>query len=125
VTFHPGEGTDTECYVTVLSAAAGDVAMNVNMWRGQMSQTPMSGEAVKALPAIEVLGRPSQWVEIEGSYKGKGEMGQGTELKPGYRMLALICAMPRATITVKMVGPDKVVSAQKQNFLAFCQSLHL
>ena len=84
----------------------------------------MEAEAVKALPAIEVLGQPSQWVEIVGSYKGKSAMGQGPELKPGYRMLALICAMPQATVTVKMVGPDKVVAAQKQNFLSFCQSLH-
>jgi len=125
VTFHPGEGTETECYVTVLSAAAADVAMNVNMWRGQMSETPLSADAIKALPAVEVLGRPSQWVEITGTYRGKSAMGQGVEMKPGYRMFALLCAMPRATITVKMVGPDKVVLAEKQNFLDFCRSLHL
>ena len=90
-----------------------------------MSQEELPAEEIKALPAIEVLGRPSQWVEIEGSYKGKAAMGKGIELKPGYRMLALICGMPKATVTVKMVGPDKVVAAQKQNFLAFCQSLGL
>lgn len=125
VTLHPGAGTDTECYVTVLSAQAGNVAMNVNMWRNQMSQEPLDAATVKALPAIEVLGHPAQWVEIEGTYKGKSAMGGGLESKKDYRMLALICATPRATITVKMVGPSKTVAAEKEKFLAFCRALHL
>jgi len=124
VTLHPGDGEETECYVTILSAQAGDATMNVNMWRQQMSLAPIGAEEVEALPKVEVFGVPSPWVSVKGIYLGKSTMGNEPEKQEGYMLLALICSLPQATVTVKMVGPEKVVAAEKENFLAFCRSLH-
>jgi hypothetical protein len=127
VTFHPGEGTETECYISVLGRAEGDavIAMYMNMWRGQMGREPLSQEKVNSLPKIEVLGTPSPWMEVEGEYAAKSGMGGGGETKEKYKMYVVLVPLQNATVTVKMVGPAGVVTAEKENFLAFCRSLHL
>ena len=109
---------EIECYLTVLTGMAGGVRANVNRWRHQMGQPEMDADQIAALPTIEMLGHPSTLIEITGDFTGM--IGQQ---ESNYMMLAVICALHEETVFVKMTGPVAAVEAERESFLAFCQSL--
>lgn len=118
VTYRP-EGTDgTECYISVLSGTAGGLVANVNRWRDQVGGAAMSPDQVAALPRIEVLGIPSTFVEVEGTYRGMS----GPE-QQGAMLLAVACELSDFSVFVKMTGPTDVVKAERDKFISFCKSL--
>ena len=105
-----------ECYV---STAGGGVAANINRWRGQISNDPLSEAEVEALPKKKLLGEDALFLDVEGDYRG-----MGTAAMPDYRMLGLV--LPQAggqAVFVKMTGPKDVIGAQLDNFDAFCASI--
>jgi len=108
VTFVPADAPGVECYVTVLGGAAGGVEANVNRWRQQLHLAPLAADALKALPTVPVLGRPSQMVEIDGGAVG---------------LFGLVCELGERTVFVKMTGPMDALRAQRGQFVAFCKSL--
>lgn len=118
-TYTVGPAGQTECYVTVLSGVAGGLEANINRWQRQMGQPALSAEAIQALPQITVLDRPSPIVEITGDYTG---MMAGAH--QGFMMLATICTLPDQTVFIKMTGPEAEVRAEKDHFVAFCESFH-
>lgn len=118
VTFEIGPNKEAECYITILGASGGGVEANMNRWRMQMGREPLSEEEVAALPVIEVLGQPSKWIEIRGAFTS-----QSGESIQNALMLGLVCPIDEFSIFVKMTGPEDVAGPQRDNFLAFCQSL--
>lgn len=116
--FKVDASVDTECYLTVLTGAAGGVDANLNRWRRQMGQADLSAAEVEALPKMEVLGRPSVMVEIEGAFTGM--TGQQ---HMDYLLVGLVCPLGDETLFVKMTGPKDAVAAERERFQAFCQSL--
>ncbi len=108
VTFVPAETTGVECYVTVLSGVAGGLEANVNRWRGQLGQTPLSAADLAALTVLPVLGRDARLVEIDGGASS---------------LLGLVCELGPQTVFVKMTGPTEVLRAERERFLSFCKSL--
>lgn len=115
VTYTTGE---VECYVTVLGGDGGGVEMNINRWRGQMGQTPLSATEIAALPTLKMLGRKCPVVAIRGAYSGM----DGTP-QDGYMMMGVSCILPGNALFVKMVGPEAAVTAQLSSFGAFCESM--
>lgn len=111
---------DCECYITTLSGAAGGIEANINRWRQQMGQPPLTPEEIKALPTITVLGEPVPFVTIEGTYTG-----MSGDALPNATMFGTVRAIEGQTLFVKMVGPTEQMKPQEQNFRAFCESLHL
>ncbi|MBI3118709.1 MAG: hypothetical protein HYZ00_08495, partial [Candidatus Hydrogenedentes bacterium] len=118
VSFKVGEGGQTECYVTVLGGDAGGIEANVNLWRQQMSQAALTAPELEQLPKIDILGKPSTLVEVEGSL-----IKMDGAIQENAMMIGAICPLEGRTIFVKMTGPAEEVKAQKDNFVAFCQSL--
>lgn len=118
VTYTMGESGKTECYVTSLSGPAGGVFANVNRWQEQMGKPPLDGPAMAELPTITILGKPSPMVEITGDFQGMD--GQGGE---AFALLGAICPLDTETLFVKMTGPASEVEANKDKFVAFCESL--
>ena len=119
VTFFLGEGRDTECYVAVLGGNGGGAFSNVNRWRDQMGVPALSSEAFATLERIGVLGAEAIVVEISG---GSFE-GMAGERVDQAGLLGLVCELPDRAIFVKMVGPEPVVGAAREDFLSFCRSL--
>ncbi len=115
VTFMAGAENPAECYITVLSGAAGGVEANANRWRGQMGQPALDAEAVAALPTISVLGKEAALVEVYSPSPGEGQDGRG--------LLGVICELEDQVVFVKMLGPQASVQAEKDGFVAFCGSL--
>ncbi len=119
VTYSVGASGKSECYITILSGAAGGVANNINRWREQMGiETALDAKAIEALPKITVLGKPAPLVEIEGNFTGMD--GQATN---GYMLYGTVCDLGGETLFVKFVGPAADLKGEHDNFVAFCQSI--
>ncbi len=121
VTYVPKDTSDTECYVTVLNGDGGGLDMNLNRWRGQMGQPPLTSAEIQALPRLTANGMEGVLVTIDGSYTPG--MGQGGEKIDPAEMLGFVLLRPDSAIFVKLTGPADVVKGQKPNFETFCRSL--
>jgi hypothetical protein len=108
-----------ECYVTVLPGGGGGIAANLNRWRGQMGQEPLSGADIAALPRVMLLGVEAVKVQIDGTFKGAGAAGAGG----GYTMIAVAAERSGAVVTAKLVGPSADVQAESPHFDALIASL--
>ena len=118
VSYGVGGNGAAECYVTALQGTGGGLEANINRWCSQIGQDALSPEAIAALPRVTVLGQESAVIELTGDYSGMGDTAQASSM-----LLGAICELPAETIFVKMTGPETVVRAEKEGFLAFCRSL--
>ncbi|MBP8131524.1 MAG: hypothetical protein KA184_18240 [Candidatus Hydrogenedentes bacterium] len=117
VTYTAHDGV-CECRAFMLSGTAGGVDANINRWRDQMNQPPLSAEELAALPRWPILGREAVYVEIQGDYTGMS----GATL-PGQLFLGLVAPYKESTLFVIMVGPEAQMAQEKDNFAAFCKSM--
>ncbi|MBI4556491.1 MAG: hypothetical protein HY706_02820, partial [Candidatus Hydrogenedentes bacterium] len=118
VTFTAGPNGEAECYISVLSGAAGGETANINRWRQQMSQDPLTQEQVDQLPTIKVMGQDAKLVEITGDFTGMAGATQS-----GFMLLGVVCPRAADSVFVKMTGPGAAMQAEKENFTKFCESL--
>ncbi len=118
VTFTGGLDGEIECYVSVFPDSAGGIEANVNRWAKQIKHTELTAEEIAALPKVAMLGQEASLVEFEGDFS---DSMSGKDV-PGAVLFGAIARVPEGSLFVKMVGPAGAVRAQKQNFLAFCQS---
>jgi hypothetical protein len=118
VSYAIGPNGEAECYIAVLGQGGGGIEANINRWRRQMGQEPLSDERIAALPRIEALGQQAPWVEISGQFTG-----QSGNVVEDAMLLGLVCPVADMSVFVKMIGPAEVVGDQRDNFLAFCNSL--
>ncbi len=107
-----------QCYVTILGEKSGGITANVNRWAGQMGQSPPDAAAIATLPVLDVLGAKAPMVEIAGHFTAVDKTKTESAL-----LLGLICELPGHAVFVKMTGPQAIVEGQKDNFVAFCESL--
>lgn len=107
-----------ECYVTVLTGTAGGAAMNINRWVTQMGQPELTPEQLADLPAITVLGQDSPLVEATGAFTGMDGTTQADSM-----LLGVVREDPVQSVFIKMTGPESVVRAERDRFIAFCESI--
>lgn len=101
-----------------LGGAAGGAEMNLNRWREQMAQPPLSGDEIAALPRWPVLGKEAVYIEIQGDYTG-----MSGETESDRTFLGLVCTLEGQTLFAIMVGPRDRMAHETENFAAFCKSL--
>ena len=125
VNFDFGPAREGEMYLTLLPiTGGGGMLENMNRWRQQMGQPPLTESDLATLPTKTIFGRPIPALDIAGTFTG----GSGPQMapalpKPGYRMLGAIFEAPGFLFTLKMTGPEALVAANAAKFDAFCQSL--
>lgn len=107
-----------ECVLSTLHGDAGGLEANVNRWRGQLGQPPLTPEEIAALPRWPVLGADAAVVEAAGPYTS---MGGGTI--DDALLLGVVCPMEGSTFFVKMTGTRAALEAERERFRAFCLSL--
>ncbi|HNR32703.1 MAG TPA: hypothetical protein PKI11_17565 [Candidatus Hydrogenedentes bacterium] len=117
VTYRAGGGA-CECRAFVLSGEAGGLAANINRWREQMGQAPLSADELAALPRWTVFGREAVYVEIAGDYTG-----MSGDKQPGQLFFGLVAPFGDSTLFVIMVGPEAAMAQERDHFAAFCQSM--
>jgi hypothetical protein len=113
-----GPSLEGECYVSIVNGSDID---NLNRWRMQMGQRPLTDEEVATLPHKDLFGRPAAVVDITGTYSGAG----GATPKSNWRLVGAVQAAADGTVTVKMTGPPELVAKELPNFDAFLASLRL
>lgn len=98
-----------------ISSAGGDLAANINRWRGQVGLEPIGEtEIASALVSTEVFGLKAGQIEIVGP--------------PGARQQAIIGVIApsgRDNWFIKLKGPAKTALEQKKNFEDFVKSLRM
>jgi hypothetical protein len=115
--YHAGS-EDVEAYVTVLPGDAGGPLANVNRWRGQMGQAPLSDTEFSLLPSVPMLGGDGLLVEIEGTFQSMSGAVTSDAM-----MIGALGQVADRSIFVKMIGPADLVLEQRGAFLEFCSSL--
>lgn len=111
-------GATSEVYVTL---ATGSVFNNVNRWRGQFGVAPLSLGEFDAAEKTPIAGTEGVWVEANGEYAS----GMGAPPQPGYGLAGVIVQVDGRILTVKMVGPEAEVDAEKPALRAFAASLEM
>jgi len=108
-------GKQADVSVIPLPGLAGSDLDNVNRWRGQVSEPPISQEELaKIAQPVEVAGQPAQLYEQAGQNPGSGDKT---------RILAAIQRREGTAWFFKMTGDDDLVAKQKPAFVEFLKSL--
>lgn len=118
--FKVGPAPEAECYLSVLKGTAGGIDMNLNRWRTQMGVEgpPLTADEIAKLPKIKVAGRDAALLEAAGAYQGMSGAPQANSM-----LLGAMADVDGETAFVKMVGPEATVRANRDKFIAFCESL--
>lgn len=111
-------GESGEAYVTLASGSVGD---NVNRWFRQFGRDPLAPEAMDALIKTPIAGTEGVWIEITGEYAS----GMGAPAKPGQGLAGVIAEVGGRILTLKMVGTEAEVEAEKDALKAFAASLEM
>lgn len=107
-----------EVYVTL---ASGSVADNVNRWRGQFGVAPLTPEEFDAAEKTPIAETEGIWVEASGGYAS----GMGAPAKPGFGLAGVIAVVDGKILTLKMIGPQSEVEAEKAALKAFAAGLEM
>ena len=108
------EGKQADVSVIPLPGAAGGDFSNVNRWRGQVGQPPVSEEELKKLAQpVEVAGQAATLYE----QNGENSAGEPT------RILAVIQHRDEMAWFFKMTGDSQLVAQQKPVFVEFLKSV--
>lgn len=117
--FRVGGDERAECYLTFLAGDGGGLAANIQRWRTQMGQGPLSTQEIAALPTKPMLGGEAVLVDFKGSFSG---MGGGAKLADA-RLVGLLLVGPQGAAFLKMTGPSSTIDGQVDAFLALAASL--
>lgn len=118
VTYAPKGSVSSECSIFILSGPAGGLEANINRWRSQVAQPPLSDEEIAALPRLALLNNEAVLVEMSGVLtNGKGE-------KVPSMIYGLVCPYEESTLFIKMTGPVDEMQNEKENFHSFAASLY-
>ncbi|MHC5068031.1 MAG: hypothetical protein ACYTF0_05530 [Planctomycetota bacterium] len=115
-TYHPH---GNEQLTLTVSVFGGDIAANLNRWRGQLGLEALDAAGIAALPTVNLLGQAVPLLHGTGTWQGMS--GAAAE---GFALLGV--ARPFAgsrTLFVKMTGPAELIAAEREHFSAFCRSI--
>ncbi|MEK6232842.1 MAG: hypothetical protein N2A42_13430 [Luteolibacter sp.] len=114
-----GESGSGEVYVSLASGSVGD---NVNRWFRQFGEAALSAADLEKLARIPIAGTEGVWVEARGEYAAG--MG-GAAARPGQALAGVISQVGGRLLTLKMIGLEAEVEAEKDSLKAFAASLEL
>jgi hypothetical protein len=108
------DGKQADVSVIPLPGDAGGDLSNVNRWRGQVGQAPVSEDELKKLAqSVELAGQPAELYEQD----GKNPAGEPT------RILAVIQRRDDMAWFFKMTGDSQLVAQEKSSFVEFLKSV--
>ena len=108
------DGKQADVSVIPLPGGAGGDFSNVNRWRGQVGQPPVSEEELKTLAQpVELAGQPAALYE----QNGENPAGEPT------RILAVVQHRDGMAWFFKMTGDSQLVAQEKSAFVEFLKSV--
>ncbi len=100
--------------ISQLDGDGGGLLPNLNRWRGQLGQPPITDDDAAKLPTIDASGAKAVVADFTGTDIGNGG-------KPA-RLVGVVLPLNRQTWFYKLMGDPDIVSQQKDSFIAFIQS---
>lgn len=103
----------------------GSIEANLDRWIKQMQQPDGSPSTDKARTSrIKVNGLDVTLLDVSGVFTAEMTPGAGDrQNKPNSRMRAAVVETPKGPYFFKLVGPEKTVTQNDQNFMAFVNSV--
>ena len=106
-------GADADLSITAFPGDTGGLLANLNRWRGQVSLAPLSAaELDGSLQHFDGTGLHFDVVDFVGTANGTPT-----------RIIGAVLSRPGETWFFKLMGPDALVAAQKNDFLNFLRSV--
>lgn len=103
-----------------VSISSGSVLDNINRWLHKQFGAPAIDQAaVESMRHVAMAGASGVWVEASGDYSP----GMGSAAQSGYALAGVVAADHGRILTVKMVGPQAEVAAQKAKLETFVGTL--
>jgi hypothetical protein len=99
--------------VSSLAGDGGGLLPNINRWRGQLGQPPVTDADIATLPTVDATGVKATLVDISGTDARSG--------KPA-RLVGVIVPLGGQTWFYKLMGNADVVAQQQDAFTKFVQS---
>jgi hypothetical protein len=121
-----GESGTAECVVNYFGPGqGGDVAANIERWRGQVLGADGKPGPAK-IDKRTGHGVPITVIDASGTYTGMGgPMMAGAKPVAGYRLIGAIVEGPGGNVFFKLTGPAKTIAAQQKNFEQLLASIQL
>lgn len=108
-------GDETRGAILTMTPAGGDLAANINRWRGQLDLPKLSAdEAIKSATELTVDGKAVRTVDLISPKAQRDGVG---------RFLVAVVPLGEQTWFLKMYGPADVVGAHKGEFESLIKSL--
>jgi hypothetical protein len=113
--------------LVVFKSLSGTAEANIKRWKEMFM--PPDGKAiddVAKVTDIKIGTIKAPYLDVSGTYKFKAapfDPKAKTELKPGYRMLAIQLDGKNDTYHLRLVGPEKTVGQYKKGFDDWLQAL--
>jgi len=111
-------GGQGECYVSVLGGDGGGLEANFVRWCDQVGRPPLTEDEFAALERVPFLGTKVPLLQLTGDFTG---MDGRTQL--GHGLIGVALVRPGGSVFVKLTGPEKLVLAEREHFLAFVASI--
>ncbi len=111
-------GSAGECYITLLGGTGGGERANLDRWRQQVGEPPLSEAEYEALPRVNLLGASCPLLVAAGDHQadaGEARAAQG--------LMGTVRLLREGALFVKFVGPSEEVAAAREDFVAFCESI--
>jgi hypothetical protein len=99
--------------VSQLDSTGGGLLANLNRWRTQLGQPPITDDDATALPTIDASGGKAVLADFSGTDARAG--------KPA-RLIGVVLPLNGQTWFYKLMGDPDLVARQKDAFIAFVQS---
>lgn len=105
-----------ELTITRLAGEGGGLEANVNRWRGQLGLGPASAaEIAQSVSRVTIDGKEAPLVDLAGTNARSGQPA---------RMLTLLMRAGSDTWFYKLMGPEAVVNAERENLVKFVEEAH-
>lgn len=113
--------------LVVFKSLSGTAEANIKRWK-EMFQPPdgKTIDDVSKVTEIKIGGTKAPYLDVSGTYKFKAapfDPKAKTELKPGFRMLAIQLDGKNDTYHLRLTGPAKTVDQYKKGFEDWLQAL--
>ena len=99
--------------VSQLAGDGGGLAANVNRWRKQLGQSPLTDADIASLPTIDATGVKAVLADFTGTDARSGKSA---------RLVGVVLPLGGQSWFYKLMGDADVVGAQKDAFVKFVQS---
>ena len=110
----PGSGGPARL---TLSTAGGDVASNIERWRGQFAPSPNDPAAKES--QLTVDGRSATLVELFGTFR---DSFGGGEPRAQWAMLGTVIPLKQTNYFVKLTGPQSTLTEARDTFVKFVET---